>query len=603
MRVFDRYEGREVDLPIQIAPGRYRLLKSTVFNGDIPLLAGSPLLQDGRAVCQVGNHSGSFDAVEPNESLAVTRDLLVQALAKIAQKVRDGEKDVSPLIPASVGELAELSDLEKVLRERINHLREINQRPRMSMHYQPEVSPLSRARKVSPSAITYLARHSEDWYRRTLSGIQPKRILALFSEDEWAIYENRVYARLLEKLDSYLRLREKEVAGLERQYQDALSLGAAEHLDYRMRTSLCKLWGEAFSDDETERLLEASRYSLKVIGELRKQISVLRNGDLYGQVPRNANVPEQLRETNILQHDQHYRHLRTLWRLYQKRSAEKPATPLDVMNRNKQLFDDYVIYIGMLCRRVMMEFKSIRLSGDTFDFAGKSGRFYRSHDEWCLEYDQFKLVVVPTLMPDLTAQNKKNNAELRVLVALMKPDDLLLPDVTPSVKTLSLSPLDFFGLEKIRLLIESFVWRPVFDLYAKPIRKLPRQAGDWLKSKGFAQSVGHHDFIMPRPLKLDEYQQLQEWLPTAEINDTTRSEIRNSVEGLRQLSQCRDCGETAMFSSESSDSSFSASCPQCHTKWGIWTQEGLRVAEFGVDGVKSPSFHTHGTRYMRFQLS
>ena len=58
-----------------------------------------------------------------------------------------------------------------------------------------------------------------------------------------------------------------------------------------------------------------------------------------------------------------------------------------------------------------------------------------------------------------------------------------------------------------------------------------------------------------------------------------------------------------MFSSESSDSSFSASCPQCHTKWGIWTQEGLRVAEFGVDGVKSPSFHTHGTRYMRFQLS
>lgn len=118
-------------------------------------------------------------------------------------------------------------------------------------------------------------------------------------------------------------------------------------------------------------------------------------------------IPEQLRETNILQHDQHYRHLRTLWRLYQKRSAEKPATPLDVMNRNKQLFDDYVIYIGMLCRRVMMEFKSIRLSGDTFDFAGKSGRFYRSHDEWCLEYDQFKLVVVPTLMPDLTAQNKK----------------------------------------------------------------------------------------------------------------------------------------------------------------------------------------------------
>lgn len=602
MRVFDRYEGREVDLPIQIAPGRYRLLKNAIFNGDIQLLAGSLLLQDGRAVCQVGNHSGSFDDIEPNESLVVTRDLLAPVLAKIAQKVRDGEKDVSPLIPASVGELAELSDLEKVLRERINHLREINQRPRMSMHYQPEVSPLSRARKVSPSAITYLARHSEDWYRRTLSGIQPKRILALFSEDEWAIYENRVYARLLEKLDSYLRLREKEVAGLERQYQDALRLGAAEHLDHRLRTSLCKLWGDAFSDDETERLLEASRYSLKVIGELRQQISVLRNGDLYAQVPRNANVPEQLRETNILQHDQHYRHLRTLWRLHQKRSAEKPATAQDVMNRNKQFFDDYVIYIGMLCRRVLREFKSLQLSGDAFNFAGKSGRFYRSHDEWCLEYDQFKLVVVPALRPDSNLDGK-GNAERRVLVALLKPDDFVLPEVTPDVKTLSLSPLDFYGLEKIRLLIESFVWRPVFDLYAKPIRRLPTQVGEWLNAKGFVQSVGLHDFVMLRPLDIGESQKLQEWLPTAEINENTRSEICRRVEGLRQLSQCRECGETALFSFEKKDFSFSASCPHCYTKWGIRTQQGLRIAEFGIDGVKSPSFESHGARYMRFQLS
>ena len=75
----------------------------------------------------------------------------------------------------------------------------------MDLRYEETVTEVSRARRLSQwNVYTHLASHSECWQRQTLSGIQPKRVLARFSEDDYAIYENRVYARLLDSLDNYL---------------------------------------------------------------------------------------------------------------------------------------------------------------------------------------------------------------------------------------------------------------------------------------------------------------------------------------------------------------------------------------------------------------
>jgi hypothetical protein len=86
-------------------------------------------------------------------------------------------------------------------------LHSISTGPRVDLKYEESVTDVSRARRLTNSTYTHLASHSECWQRQTLSGIQPRRVLARFSEDDYATYENRVYARLLDGLDNYLTRR------------------------------------------------------------------------------------------------------------------------------------------------------------------------------------------------------------------------------------------------------------------------------------------------------------------------------------------------------------------------------------------------------------
>jgi hypothetical protein len=70
----------------------------------------------------------------------------------------------------------------------------------MDMRYDEELVDISRAKKIANNAHRHLAIHSETWQQRTLVGIHPKKILARLSEDEIAIYENKVFVSLLDKL-------------------------------------------------------------------------------------------------------------------------------------------------------------------------------------------------------------------------------------------------------------------------------------------------------------------------------------------------------------------------------------------------------------------
>jgi hypothetical protein len=602
MRVFDRYDGCEVDLPDEIVPGRFRLLRDTALTADVHLRAGQVVVGDTWSDFPIGGGGAVIRPIGQSGMTAGQFDLLELAVSTLAQSGQNERS--SPLMPASVGELAKLGDLEHTLLECISHLREINQRPRMSMHYESEVASLSRVRKLAPSAITYLAAHSEDWHRRTLSGIAPKRILGLFSEDELAIYENKVYARLLEKLEIYLSRRRAQVDELAKQCREALEFGGAEDLDYRLRADLCSLWGDAFSDDETQRLLDVSEGALQKLDGLRRQVSVLRNGALYLGVPRDLQVPEQLRETNILQHDQHYRHLRTLWRLHQQRSFGKPMTAREAVERNLGILQDYIVYVGMLCRRALAEFKLLERGDGKYKFAGGEVKFSREGDEWYLDCGEDRLVIVPTLLHEDVLAGVQAGAGRRVLVSLLAAADDQseeLQECTPETRCFSANPRDFHGLEKIRMMIEAFLWREAFSQYGRPIGKLPAAAAAWLETRGLARSDTHHGVTMLKPVDPKDELAFSEWLKTAGLNSHTRASIRSCAENLRTLSSCRECGERGRF--EAGSEGFLGRCTSCFAQWRLWTEHGKRVAELSMESSAARSFRTRGARLLRLTLS
>ena len=206
MMFLDRFTGAELnELPAELLSGRYRLLNSFLLNGHSKLDAGDLLLDDGSGVIRIDGEERKVAPVEHSNKDQADYALSEEAIIDIAEKIRSGSdpSKVSPILPAEIAGQSELDELERKLKDvlRGGHLHSISDRPRRDLRYDNLVAPVARVRRLATSALNHLASHSDCWQKRTLSGVQPRKILARFSEDDYAIYENRLYKRLLDRLD------------------------------------------------------------------------------------------------------------------------------------------------------------------------------------------------------------------------------------------------------------------------------------------------------------------------------------------------------------------------------------------------------------------
>lgn len=182
MKVFDRYQAIEVDLPQVVEPGRYRLLRRTVLNGSTVLPAGDLLWSDGGSLCDLeGEASRTFVGKDDEQEGHIPDSIVDGAVSAVVDQLKTGGADLpSPVMPARLGDLASATPLELEL-ERVmgrGHLQSIAARPRMAMRYESELLPVSRARRLANDAVTRLASHSEDWLRREITGVIPRTLCA-----------------------------------------------------------------------------------------------------------------------------------------------------------------------------------------------------------------------------------------------------------------------------------------------------------------------------------------------------------------------------------------------------------------------------------------
>lgn len=606
MKVIDRFTGVTTTLPPVVEPARYRLVKGTLLNGDIRLEDGEILFSDGREQCALGNERCSFTQVTRPTDKDSTRPLISRSIGFLARLAKSQPATtISPLIPASMADLAELNDLDKTLMQVIEkgHLDEITLRPRFAMKYETELMEISRVQRMAPGAVSRLAGHSEDWHRRTISGVLPSKLLALLSDDDWAIYENRVFAQLLDHLDSYVRSRLAETEQMHKKYQEALKLAGAEDIYHPLRRRLCTLWGDAMKDSATEKALETSAHAIKILGQAKRKIGLLRQGDLYKKVPRSAQVPAQLRHTNILVHDQHYRHLRTLWHLHQTRTAEIEQSPQEIHASNRRLFDDFLVYLRVMLDRVILDMPLVHFDTGrgTFEFAGQKGEISSHEDTIQLQLADRKLVLIPTLTTSCRDSRLAIDGSGRLVIScLLDTEELEDEDVlTQDASQLVINPFDFYGEEKLRLVVERFLWHPVFSTYGKQTGPLPTKVLAWLDKENTGV-VMEKDWKVLNPLRHDQEQLLLSWLEHATLNDETRASIKLAIYRLKALSSCRHCGSAANFAPR--DGEFLATCKACNTKWGIYRKDSKRTARMHPADESQAHFKRFGSWFMAFEL-
>lgn len=592
MKVWDRYLGAEAELPDIVEPGRFQLLAPCTLNGHTLVSDGDILWGDGNVSCVLTGdrvkRTFAQTAYEPGGDSPNT--LIDEAVSVVASHLNAGELP-SPIMPSQLEKHVDLLDFERMLTDLLDagHLQSIAQRPRLDMRYEVDVLPVSRARRLAPDALTTLASNSRDWSSRRITGIVPARLKALVSEDEHLIYENLVFARLVDRVLTLLRARIYEVQQLLEKHQQAKHLSNAQQLDRRLRQDICMLWGQSFADNLEAGTRAHDTYEALI--KLQGKVKQLQHKGLYTQVPRKFKLPLALKNTNILQHDPRYRHLRPIWLLAHSGAAREIHTPRQKFESAKEFSENYARYVEVLVRRALSA--SVLVKWDDSAQAAAYGpwklRLVRKCGNCCLELvdgsiSADSLTLVAGWYGHLDWEKQREN----YFVFFCHDSESTDNDVG---NTSVLHPLQFYSVERVRLAIEKWLVKHVSSMYPFHVTPLPTelQAAILTAAGTKAQRVGHGIKLF-EPLRPDVRLEVETAVNRSAANDLTKKKLLDSLKLAEMLRTCRVCGHgTSLSACHGSEHGFRAGCDSCGAHWMIKVSNDKPVrAEYRTGKISRP---------------
>lgn len=604
MKVYDLVEGHEVDLPSNgIVSGRYRLTKACTLNGEVKLPHGAILWRSGEV-------SGSLTPEDqPNirvplqfvylpgqSTVRSVVDLSIAAVVDSWSAAGDASHLPSPLLPSVLRDRMELMSPEPELERALatGQWDEISIRPRLDMHYVPETVPVARAKRVQASAIEHLSQHSELWARRNISGVVPAKVLARVSEDDHAIYENIVFARLLDGCARWLNGRIAEVSEISEGKSTAMKFEKGDERHRLLRERICALWGKAwFSEGEDSQVTDETLERLK---HMRSHVERLRRTGVYKRVPRSAKVPLTLRPTNIFQYDKRYRELRPLWDAMataNSRDKISESGRYEAFSTRQAAFQSYVLLLILHALRDMGATK-----------VGSTGLEHRV-GPWDLQIDTKDSGEVRI---KVFAGGKQLRSRTLVLL-LTREDDVVCRDPNRSLyyaedlmvggankegdqKPGILNPFQFFGVERIRQMLEHDFGDIFLTQYPPVVGRIPTTVRDKLinGSAGVFRPHGGGLLVLPSAESsvqgvLRLISEVCAGLPDAE------AQLRYAI-GLGQwLMRCRSCGTNAGTQDIVADErALRLLCPTCRLETTIKTSPVRSMKSHFLDGYSGFEF-------------
>lgn len=345
--------------PEPVIPGQWVLETAgpVKLNGE-PAHGGDYLLPDGRQEWSVAGEQEQFSGGFERKLLPADRvaerllDIGEEAASALEQPA--AWEEFTRLLPIMrrLQERARPQQLEKDLERGLGYLRRVCTRPRLHLKSEQERVPVARARKLPGRATSFLAAHTEDWEARTVLGVQPKRLLAKLTEDQWDIYENRVAVRLVDHLlrDVVERMNEvREILSLyERAAQEFSGTLGGTHW---RKERLYELWGQQTEDTEQGR--RVAEETLRRLEEQHRALLGLKDTALYSAISPRAQVEAELRRTNILLNDPVYREVAWLWRRRAHWSRQRRLSPREQLERQRKLHLAFERYSLLLTCRVL----------------------------------------------------------------------------------------------------------------------------------------------------------------------------------------------------------------------------------------------------------
>lgn len=562
-RIIDSNELLHIDV---IIPQRYILTEDWQHKSHVTSSGSFLFFDKGSLRIEVGQ---VLHCEEYNVSSTVE-----QSIQQIAQKIQffisnklEGYLP-NPLIPNNVFDSTlQHTKFDEMLQDVMEegHLHHIAHKPRMDMRYDEELVDVSRAKKIANNAHRYLASHSETWQQRSLVGIRPKKVLARLSEDELLIYENRVFVNLLDKIKFYLLNRLNDLKEQYLNLEEALDLGNSSSTFYKLSYELYGLWAKNLSISETENIISKLDYMIKENQKLLERIQGLQSVGLYIRIPPQLRrVSDQLHKTNILNYDQHYRHLSRLWTELYTQSVRQLSLE-EKWEENSKFQHDYAYYslliilhaftnLGFKCSTLQRAF-SFRLERSELIITLS---FDRNKLCWILSYKQENLTIFPFAC-QITG-NTFNNFHLMpdtVVFALDKSDSCknIIAD-----KIFWVNPTNFKSIENFTVLLLEWIYRPILQMYSSDLElgKIPHSVQIELE-RMTALNKSNQKYQLVSVLQKDELDLLHQICENSNT-DHIYKEILNHQKNILNLTKCPICLSESEFEARTTNKTFIATC-------------------------------------------
>jgi len=459
-------------------------------------------------------------------------------------------KDINILL-RNFDERLEITEFELFLQKKLFHIEEVCREP--SYYLKREITKLNvaRAKRIPVKAINYLAAHTEDWSRRRIRSVEPRKILAEIIDYDLEIYENKVTASFIDKLLVYFSHRMvNEIEVIDK------FLETIEHIiesRKRINSSNKIYWYKKLNRDyeklgKAVNSIEKSRKKVEkikdFISSIQMRLFALLKSDLYLANPNGINIVSQkLKRTNLFDNHQHYRFVKIIWEKFHKREALSCS---EISEKNQKVVKSYIDYTWVIILRALVQigFKSThKLNNISLDFENevmpniliKTKRNEQQIIEVLINKEKIFFIPIPSTKENSKVYPVRNkNRHYFSILSSKEREDII-----------EISPTNINSEETISKIIFDKIFKLYVDDY---FFKLDSQSisrfkilTTWLKEKKtFIIDKGKNnkiDFWLKRKLNKNEVNELNKVISEQKQHLSARTDIRqqelNKLESIK----------------------------------------------------------------------
>lgn len=190
--------------------------------------------------------------------------------------------------------------------------------PKLTLIKEERTVNVERSKKITVESIKDLAKHTNyiAKYDKEDNYVEPSKILNVFNEETYNIYENRFLYTLIKKLEEFVRNKEDELKNFKFNDSKLLEYSATSETDFERVSIELRLNSESFPDDKpNKKINDEIKLARLRIKRVKDYFRSWDNSELFKELERLhiSFVNPPLKKTNILLKNPNFQIAVNLW--------------------------------------------------------------------------------------------------------------------------------------------------------------------------------------------------------------------------------------------------------------------------------------------------